>query len=300
MSEVAKAPSGESEGAATSASSYGEPRAVADDAATFAARFRGAMERVRLGEAALAQHGGGVAGARVLDLGANLGHEAVCLAALGAAEVTGSDFGDDFTAGLAERQARTVALYRAEAAALGVAADRATTPIRFLLDDVAASRLPEASFDAICSWQTLEHLVALEAAFAGMRRLLRPGGLMYHEYHAYFGLDGGHALCTTDVPWGHVQGGRAGLEAWLRAAAPDRCEAALAFHDRALGRYTIAGTRRAAERAGLEVLLLLPRARTEDLLKLDAATLEAARRHHPELEVVDLVSRMVRLVLRRP
>lgn len=51
--------------------------------------------------------------------------------------------------------------------------------LSFRQADVAAlDALPSASFDLICSFETLEHLQAQEAMLAGFRRLLAPGGVL--------------------------------------------------------------------------------------------------------------------------
>jgi hypothetical protein len=131
-------------------------------------------------------------------------------------------------------------------------------------------------------------------------RLLRPGGLAYHEDNPFFALDGGHSAGTLDMPWGHVRLEPEDLERFLRTRRPDEAEDALDFLRHAINRATQADVRRAAAAAGLEVAAWLPRTRTEDLMLLEPGILAQCRRAHPAVEVVDLVSRIVRCVLRRP
>lgn len=278
---------------------YGERRGEGIDQETIVQQILGALARVELGQRALELFGGRIAG-RVLNLGANLGHEAICLAGLGADEVVGTDHGDLFTGDLGHLQARTLGMLRNRIGELGFPARAADVPVRFLRDDITRTTLEAGRFDLIVSWQTLEHLIDLQRAFACMHALLAPGGMCFHEYHAFFGLDGGHSLCTIDIAWGHVRLDRDELAEYLVTRAPGRREAALDFYDRVLNRRTQRQVARAAEAAGFEVLLLLPRTRTDDLMLLTQDMLRQARRHEPQVEVVDLVSRMVRLVLRKP
>jgi SAM-dependent methyltransferase len=53
----------------------------------------------------------------------------------------------------------------------------AAANVEFREGDVQALDLPDASFDAICSFETIEHLPDGAAFLAEMRRLLRPGGV---------------------------------------------------------------------------------------------------------------------------
>ena len=278
---------------------YGERRGDGDAEETIVHQIMGALVRVELGQRALQLFGGRIAG-RVLNLGANLGHEAICLAGLSADEVVGTDHGHLFTGDLGRRQARTLGMLRHRIGKLGFPPGAADVPVRFLHDDITRTSLEPGRFDLIVSWQTLEHLIDLQRAFACMHALLAPGGMCFHEYHAFFGLDGGHSFCTTDIAWGHVRLDRDELAEYLATRTPGNREAALDFYDRVLNRCTQRQVARAAKAAGFEVLLLLPRTRTDDLMLLTQDMLRQARRHEPEVEVVDLVTRMVRLVLRKP
>lgn len=72
-------------------------------------------------------------------------------------------------------------------------------------DITRTTELSSASFDVIYSVSVLEHIKDLEAAFAEMYRLLKPGGVLIHNYAPYFSHDGGHALGIGDSPWAHVR-----------------------------------------------------------------------------------------------
>jgi SAM-dependent methyltransferase len=50
--------------------------------------------------------------------------------------------------------------------------------VTVLQDDIRASALAAASFDVVLCTEVIEHIVESRAALAGMRRLLRPGGVL--------------------------------------------------------------------------------------------------------------------------
>lgn len=98
------------------------------------------------------------AGRRVLDAACGEGYGSALLAAH-AREVVGVDISDE---------------------ALAHARGRYAAPnLRFERGDATAlAAFPDASFDLIVSFETLEHVHAQEALVAGFARLLAPGGLL--------------------------------------------------------------------------------------------------------------------------
>lgn len=263
------------------------------------------MTRVDLGLHMARLAGLAVRGARVLNIGASTGAEAVCLAVRGAAEVIGTDFGGAFTDPVQAARAESVRglLLRHAAAAFPDAsggAALASHQLRFLHDNACDSSLPSGSADLIVSWQTLEHIPDVGAFFREHARLLRPGGVAVHEYNPFFALDGGHSLCTLDTPWGHVRSTDAQMLAHLRRLRPDYASEAMDFFRHALNRLTHAALARHIARSGLVLSMFVPRARTEDLLLLDESAWGEACGLHAELSVMDLVCRIVRVVVRKP
>ncbi|KFN51317.1 class I SAM-dependent methyltransferase [Arenimonas composti] len=100
------------------------------------------------------------AGRRVLDAACGEGYGSALLAAAGARSVLGVDLD-----GATVEHAR------------GRYGDAAN--LRFEVADAAAlDALPDAGFDLITSFETLEHLQAQEALLAGFARLLAPGGIL--------------------------------------------------------------------------------------------------------------------------
>jgi ubiquinone/menaquinone biosynthesis C-methylase UbiE len=52
-------------------------------------------------------------------------------------------------------------------------------------------KFPSDQFDLIYSASVLEHIHDLEKSLLEMARVLRPGGMMIHEFPSYFAPDGG-------------------------------------------------------------------------------------------------------------
>jgi SAM-dependent methyltransferase len=99
-----------------------------------------------------------VAGRKVLDIACGAGYGSALLAR-GGTRVTGADISQ---------------------AAIDHARDRyASVPgLEFRQADCAALPFPDASFDAVVSFETVEHIASQEAFLDEIRRVLRPGGLV--------------------------------------------------------------------------------------------------------------------------
>ncbi|MEM1331309.1 MAG: class I SAM-dependent methyltransferase [Planctomycetota bacterium] len=265
-------------------------------------------ERVRLGAHLLELHGRSVEGARVLVVGAEDGAEALALLARGAATVTGTDHGDAFVDDARRRERdevrqRVVAVAKEAAAALSWDSDhlaRVHEGVRYEIDDLCDSSLPDGAFDLIVSWQTLEHIPDVPAAMRETSRLLAPGGLAYHEYNPFFAIDGGHTPVTLDFAWGHARLDRADIARFLREHRSEEADEAMSFLDSALNGASQRDVRSAIEAAGLETCAWIPRFRPEDALGVTPEILGAVQRLYPSVQLIDLTSRIVRCVLRRP
>lgn len=172
--------------------------------------------------------------------------------------------------------------------------------VTFLEDDITQSGLEPASFDAIVSFEVLEHVQDPGAALAAMARLLRPGGVMYHDYNPFFSAIGGHSLCTLDFPWGHARLDDADFERYVRELRPTETDQALRFFRESLNRMTVHELRAHVAAAGLELLALVPWHDRAQVASLGAEVLDDVRREYPAATPNDLLATFVALVARRP
>jgi SAM-dependent methyltransferase len=172
--------------------------------------------------------------------------------------------------------------------------------VEFIEDDISTSGLEPASFDAIVSFEVLEHVQRPAAAFASMARLLKPGGIGYHDYNPFFSLIGGHSLCTLDFPWGHARLGREDFERYLVEIRPTEVGQALRFYRESLNRMTHDELRASIVAAGLELLAVIPWFDRALLPRLTPDILAEVRRTYPTAGVEDLLATFVAVIVRRP
>jgi SAM-dependent methyltransferase len=78
---------------------------------------------------------------------------------------------------LGEVAAHVVGLDRDEPAIAYARARYARPNVEFRVGDVLALDFPDASFDAVCSFETIEHVEDADAFVAEAARVLRPGGV---------------------------------------------------------------------------------------------------------------------------
>ena len=172
--------------------------------------------------------------------------------------------------------------------------------VEFVEDDITATNLEPASFDAIVSFEVLEHVASPAAAFASMARLLKPGGIAYHDYNPFFSSNGGHSLCTLDFPWGHARLDDADVERYLREIRPTETDEALRFYRESLNRMTTADLRDGLESAGLEILAIVPWTDRKLVPQLTEPVLAEVRRTYPTASTTDLLATFVSVVAHRP
>jgi SAM-dependent methyltransferase len=242
---------------------------------------------------------------RILEVGCFDGAVAFQLAKRGGVEVIASDMaryyvvqrpGEPEEAEIV-RQQDALAAIRERAR---MAADCPPGAVRFVEDDIVSSALEPGSFDAIVSFEVLEHLGRPAAAFTAMRGLLRPGGVAYHDYNPFFSLIGGHSLCTLDFPWGHARLDHGDVERYLEERRPAAAAQTLRFYDESLNRMTIADLRGAIEAAGLETLAVVPWTDRSLVARLTPDVLPEVRRTYPTATIEDLLATFVSIVVRRP
>ncbi len=172
--------------------------------------------------------------------------------------------------------------------------------VEFVEDDISATGLAPDSFDAIVSFEVLEHVGRVGDAFASMARLLRPGGVGYHDYNPFFSLIGGHSLCTLDFAWGHARLDATDFERYLREQRADTLDQTLRFYRESLNRMTLADLRGAVNDAGLEMVSLVPWSDRALVGRIGPDILDEVRRTYPTATLQDLLATFVSVVVRKP
>jgi SAM-dependent methyltransferase len=172
--------------------------------------------------------------------------------------------------------------------------------VEFVEDDITVSALEPGSFDLIVSFEVLEHLARPGDAFAAMARLLRPGGVMYHDYNPFFSANGGHSLATLDLPWGQARLDGADVERYLRELRPAEADQALRFYRDSLNRMTRADLEVAITAAGLELLVVVPWHQRNLLPGISQQVYREVQRNYPGVTIGDLLATFVTVVARRP
>lgn len=242
----------------------------------------------------------------VVEVGAYGGATSFALARAGAAHVTGTDIAAYYirqtpgkeisTESVTEKNSELArqrdALRKAVSAEIG-------SRVCFLEDDICSSSLETQSADVIVSWEVLEHLKHPARAFEQMFRILKPGGIAFHEYNPFFSQDGGHSLCTLDIPWGHARLSPEDFERYLREIRPSEEQVAKRFYRDNLNRMTTTDLRRHATEAGFTPLLILPWIEPRHFNELTADALADTKHSYPSCELTDLISPSVWVLLKK-
>lgn len=179
-------------------------------------------------------------------------------------------------------------------------AGAAGSKVEFVEDDIAASKLPDQSFDLIASWEVLEHLADPAASFRAFHRLLVPGGMVVHEYNPFFCFEGGHSLCTLDFPWGHVLLTPEEFRRFVEEHRPEEVAAGCRFFTENLNRMCLRDLRQLHAEAGFEEEAILIRSREHQLALLTREVLEGCRALYPNVTLTDLITPIVITLYRKP
>ena len=258
----------------------------------------------------LRAHGFRISGSYVLDAGCGDGARGIALIDRGAEHVTASDLmrfhprpyhcfnprarDDEYEAESLESTRE--ALLRA---AFGRADDKARR-ITFAEDDITRSALPSGEFDLVCSWGMLGRVHDAGAAMRQTFRLLKPGGLAFHEYPAFLSLTGGGAGCTLDFPWGHAMLSAKDFGRYVMEFRPEESETAIRLYEGGLNRMSMAECGSSAMAAGLEELCMIDWPREGHASVLTEQALRLVRKLHPSATASDMVSPTVWALFRKP
>jgi ubiquinone/menaquinone biosynthesis C-methylase UbiE len=77
--------------------------------------------------------------------------------------------------------------------------------------DVGVLPFPHGCFDLVTSIAAFEHFLDVPAVVAELRRVLRPGGLVWVSVHLFTSPSGGHNVSFTEIPLRSVP---PGVDAW--------------------------------------------------------------------------------------
>jgi SAM-dependent methyltransferase len=268
-------------------------------------RLRKASKTVAEVERVLEVAAGIPVAGRILEFGCYDGSTAYVLSERAGTDVVASDLaryylvqrpGQPETAAIAAEE-RALARLRER---VRVLAGRPEGSVSFVEDDITASALEPGSFDLILSFEVLEHVQSPTDAFAAMAHLLKPGGVVYHDYNPFFSSIGGHSLVTLDLPWGHARLGADDVDRYLHEIRPSEADQALRFYRESLNRMTMAELRSAVGAAGLELVTLIPWYQRSLLNELTGRALAEVRASYPEATTDDLLATFVVVVARRP
>jgi 2-polyprenyl-3-methyl-5-hydroxy-6-metoxy-1,4-benzoquinol methylase len=102
-----------------------------------------------------------------------------------------------FARWLTGKGARTITLADFSSTAVGIAranVARSATEAAFLVADVQRLPFDDATFDLVCSFETLEHVPAPTVGLGELVRVIRPGGRLIVTTPNYLGLLGAYRL----------------------------------------------------------------------------------------------------------
>lgn len=261
---------------------------------------------------ALGKFGLSIQNKKILEIGCYDGSTTYGLASSGVGEVVGSDISRYYISQSVECvnsvdmnnkvNAHLDSLRQIYADAYGYSATQWSTKgpkVSFVEDNIVSSELSSNSFDVVCSWESLEHITDIKGAFNQINRLLKPGGLAFHEYNPFFSLNGGHSLCTLDFLWGHARLAEKDFVRYLDENRPYEKEQALRFYRENLNRMTLSDLSSCAVDAGLETLALFPLAKKSHWQLLTKECIEQAYSIYSTLTPMDFVSPTVWVVHRK-
>lgn len=242
--------------------------------------------------------------AHILEIGCNTGAASYWLAQLGAKHVTGTEFSGYKVSSVQHGNTSQHALQQVTADLQYMRNELAQTCpakhiVSFVDDDICNSQLPHQSYDIVCSFDVLEHLHNTTEAFNTMAQLLKPGGLLIHDYNPFFALNGGHSLCTLDFVWGHARLNAKDFETYISMYRPSEKEQALSFYHKGLNRMTLADMQQQVIQAGLHIEACIPFTRSQHAHTITHTIIQQVQTHYPQATALDLISPRVLLIARK-
>jgi ubiquinone/menaquinone biosynthesis C-methylase UbiE len=158
--------------------------------------------------AQIARQYGPIDKADVLEIGCGDGLNSLLLGLRGVRRAVGIDidFRLDKKDEQGQRTRRMVAdIIKASGSDKSLDQCLSTLPVEFVSMDATAMEFPDNSFDLILSRSVLEHIRPIERLIAETARVIRPGGMAYHEIDPFYWLRGCHKRGLVDIPWAHAR-----------------------------------------------------------------------------------------------
>lgn len=177
--------------------------------------------------------------------------------------------------------------------------DLTGSKVTYLQGDITSqTELSSNSFDVIFSASVLEHISDVAGAFAEMHRLLKPGGIVIHNYAPYFSHDGGHALGIGDSPWAHVRLNEVEYLRYLNELRPYEASVAADWMKGAMNRNVPQWRmQRFVAMAGFRIALWMARPSPRKFMAdLSPQIISECYANTPDIGIQDLVSQSVSFV----
>lgn len=179
--------------------------------------------------------------------------------------------------------------------------------LSFAQGDVARLPFADESFDAVFSFNGLEHFGDVDGALREMSRVLRPGGVMFvHAEPLFYSCAGSHLYELLPIPWGHLFGDADELidvymdlyggEDVVSSEQPVTVELMRELLS-SLNRARVGEMRRAALGLGMRVVWAQQNWSTDDLR--DARRLRIAERAPGDVSLEDAVVHKFSVVLKK-
>lgn len=236
-------------------------------------------------------------GKDVLEIGAYDGATAYALADFGANSVLASDMAAYYitqTIGgtVSEESVRNknIELSQLRDSYAKAVNENVASRVTFYEDDICSSSIPSESIDVIVSYEVLEHITRPQDAFREMYRILKPGGIAFHEYNPFFSLNGGHSLCTLDFLWGHARLNEVDFERYIAQIRPNERAIALSFYRNNLNRMTMSQLAKYLEQVDLAPISLLPWCSRDHFKIMTLDILRQCKHIYPTAHLNDLIT----------
>jgi len=154
-------------------------------------------------------------------------------------------------------------------------------------------------YDIIFSHETFEHIHNPKLALINMYNALKPDGICFHEYNPFFSFTGGHSLCTTDIPFGHIRLSKNDYDKYIKQYRPNEYKLDMNYYNNNLNRMCLEDFRYYIDAAGFEVLSFITLPNMNNVQYIDADLLKQVKRIYPKVELNDFICDTVITILRK-